>query len=103
MKATDGVCSQKGHGTNNSDFTSEERLLWQHGGYLGTVEYIDKKSLNKIIRIVAKGDLVAIQSFGLLEKCCASKASAEKTGVLPVFWTMRSRAKLAADHLANSL
>jgi hypothetical protein len=84
MKTAKGFRIQESQRPDHFDFTTEEGLPGEHSGYLRAVENIHDEGFNKVIQVVAKGDLIAAQSIGLSEKLGATKSGAEKAGILPV-------------------
>jgi hypothetical protein len=63
-------------------------LKGEHGADLTTVKNIEKKCLNDVVLMMAKGDLVALQPMGQMEDLLSSLPGAEETGVLPILRTI---------------
>lgn len=84
--------------SDHRHFTSEKRLPRQHGGNLGTVADIDEERFNKIILVVAEGDLGAVQLLGLLKECGATEPGAKEAWIFPVLRAMSLAAMIGPQN-----
>jgi hypothetical protein len=88
VEPPDCVAVQEGEGTDHGDLTAEEWLPRQHSGDLGAIKNVHEEGFDEVIEVVAEGDLGASQPSSLGEEGGSAAASAKKTGILSILWTV---------------